>query len=313
MAAALTTAQIVQKMYIGFYGRAADVDGLAYWAGILGDNTDTTAIRESFSSSTESVSLFGGKTDSATVTAIYLQTFGRNPDASGLKFYKDALATNTMTKAEIAANILDGATGNDASIVSNKLAVAELYTAAMDTPAKKGAYAGDAAVAAARENLAKVSVLTVPASFDVATTITSIVSAAVAAVAAFDAAVVAHTAAVTAYDAAKVTAAASKTAAETAAATVTTIALSTLSQTAAATAVTDAAAVTASAAAVTAAVSVLTTTSAATASTSIDDAAAATATSAATASALASATAATAAAGVKTTADAALEIGRAHV
>ena len=27
MAAALTTAQIVQKMYIGFYGRGADVDG----------------------------------------------------------------------------------------------------------------------------------------------------------------------------------------------------------------------------------------------------------------------------------------------
>jgi hypothetical protein len=82
MAIAITTAQIVQKMYIGFYGRGADVDGLAYWVAMMGDNTDTTAIRESFSTSTESVALFGGKTDTATVTAIYLQTFGRNPDAS---------------------------------------------------------------------------------------------------------------------------------------------------------------------------------------------------------------------------------------
>ncbi len=46
MAAALTTAQLVQKMYIGFYGRGADVDGLAYWVGKLGDSADTPAIRE---------------------------------------------------------------------------------------------------------------------------------------------------------------------------------------------------------------------------------------------------------------------------
>ena len=38
MATALTTAQIVQKMYIGFYGRGADVDGLAFWVGKLGDS-----------------------------------------------------------------------------------------------------------------------------------------------------------------------------------------------------------------------------------------------------------------------------------
>ena len=87
MAAALTTAQIVQKMYIGFYGRGADVDGLAFWVEKLGDSNDTTTIRESFSTSSESISLFGGKTDAATVTAIYLQTFGRNPDVVGLKFY----------------------------------------------------------------------------------------------------------------------------------------------------------------------------------------------------------------------------------
>ena len=253
MAAALTTAQIVQKMYIGFYGRGADVDGLDFWVAKLEDSADTTAIRESFSTSTEAVSLFGGKTDTATVTAIYLQTFGRNPDAFGLKFYKDALTARTMTKAEIAANIIDGATGTDAVIVSNKLEVAESFTAAMDTPAKKAAYAGDAAANAARENLAKVGVLTVPASFDVATTITGLVSAAVAAISAFDAAVVVHAAAVTSYNAAIATASASKIAAETAATTVTTIALSTLSQTAAATAVTDAAAVTSAAASVTAA------------------------------------------------------------
>jgi hypothetical protein len=67
MAAALTTAQIVQKMYIGFYGRGADVDGLAYWVGKLGDSVDTTTIRESFSTSTEAITLFGGKTDAANV------------------------------------------------------------------------------------------------------------------------------------------------------------------------------------------------------------------------------------------------------
>ena len=309
MATALTTEQIVQKMYIGFYGRGADVDGLAYWVGKLGDNTDTTAIRESFSNSKESVTLFGGKTDTATVTAIYLQTFDRHPDASGLKFYKDALAANTMTKAEIAANIIDGAKGTDVAIVTNKLAVAELFTASMDTAVKKAAYAGDAAVIMARENLAKVDASTVVATFDFASSVNSMVTAAAAAAVAFDAAEVVYANAVTVYDNAVVTAAASTLAAATAAAAATaptSVVLLTTFQTAAAAAVTDAAAVTAAAAAVTAAAAELITIPLLTVSRFIDDETAVTANNSALSYAAAASIAATAANGVKTAADDAL-------
>lgn len=171
----------VQKIYIAYYGRPADPAGKEYWAGRLdaaGGNLNE--IINAFGTSAEATSLFGAMNNLQKINAIYQQCFDRDAEYDGLVYYANQLAAGTMTQASIMLNILNGATGTDATAVANKLAVANLFTAAIDTAAELLAYAGDAAAATARTFLATVdstaaSVTTATAA--VASTLAGIVAA----------------------------------------------------------------------------------------------------------------------------------------
>jgi len=167
----------VQKVYIAYYGRAADPVGLKYWAGKV--ETDGLAgIMAEFGASAEATTLFGSLTsNTAKVNALYQQSFGRDADFAGLMYYAGELTAGTMTAASIAQNIFDGASGADATILANKLIVAKAYTAAIDTSAEVVAYAGDVAAASARALLTTVDAPTVTTGFDVATSIAATVTA----------------------------------------------------------------------------------------------------------------------------------------
>jgi hypothetical protein len=93
-------------------------------------------------------------------------------------YYAGQLSAGTMTAVSIAQNIFDGASGTDATILANKLVVANAYTDAVDTASEVVAYAGDVAAASARALLTTVDADTVTASFDVATSVASIVAVA---------------------------------------------------------------------------------------------------------------------------------------
>jgi len=181
MANALYT-DTVQKVYIAYYGRAADPVGLASWEDALTTaNGDLASIMTSFGTSAEATTLFGSLSNTAKVAALYQQMFGRAPDAAGSTYYVAQLDAGTMTAASIAQNVSDGAAGGDATILTNKLAVAKAYTTAVNLPAEISAYAGDAAATTARTLLATVDATTVTATFDVATTIAALVTTAEAA------------------------------------------------------------------------------------------------------------------------------------
>ncbi|MBS1187376.1 MAG: hypothetical protein H6R04_1394 [Burkholderiaceae bacterium] len=146
----------VEKIYIAYYGRAADTTGLAYWAGQLdAANGNLNAIINAFGNSAESTALYTGSNIDK-VTAIYQQLLNRAPDLAGLNFYVAALNAGTMTGASIALDILNGAIGTDATTVANKLAAANAFTAAIDTTAEVQAYQGANAAAAARAWLSTV-------------------------------------------------------------------------------------------------------------------------------------------------------------
>jgi len=171
----------VQKVYIAYYGRAADPVGLAYWSKEIDDaGGSLSSIMASFGASAEATTLYGSLSNTAKVNALYQQSFGRDADFAGLMYYAGQLTAGTMTAASIAQNIFDGASGTDATILSNKLTVAKAYTAAIDTAGEVVAYAGTVAAASARTLLATVDADTVAASFDVATSVASIVTASAA-------------------------------------------------------------------------------------------------------------------------------------
>jgi len=165
----------VQKVYIAYYGRAADPVGLAYWAAKV--ETDGLAgIMASFGASAEATTLYGGLSDTAMVNALYQQSFGRDADFAGLMHYAGELTAGRMTAATIAQNIFDGATGSDATILTNKLVVAKAYTAEINTASEVVAYSGTVAAASARALLSTVDAATVTTGFDVTTSVASIVT-----------------------------------------------------------------------------------------------------------------------------------------
>ena len=148
----------VQKAYIAFYGRPADKVGLEYWAGQLNTaNGNLSTIINAFGTSTEALALFGSQTQTVAVNSLYQQLFGRSADVEGLVYYGTELAAGRMTLVNIAQRIADGATGDDATIIANKLTVAQSFTDAMDSADEILNYQGTAAATLARTFLSGVT------------------------------------------------------------------------------------------------------------------------------------------------------------
>jgi len=167
----------VQKVFIAYYGRAADPVGLRYWeAQLESSGGNLASIMNSFGNSLEATTLFGSLSSTAKINMLYQQMFGRDADFAGLMYYSQQLTAGTMTAASIAQNVLDGASGTDSTIITNKLAVAKAFTTAIDTATEIASYAGDVAAAAVRTMLSTVNETTLSAYFDVATTINGLVS-----------------------------------------------------------------------------------------------------------------------------------------
>jgi S-layer protein len=151
----------IQEAYVAFYGRPADAAGQAYWADRY-EAEGWDAIVDAFGASAEATALYGAGGDEAQIQAIYNQMFGRDGDAEGVAFYTNLLATGAASASDIAARIFDGATGDDATMLANKVAVADKYTASV--AANADAVYDDAA--AARTFLSSVTASTVVADVD---------------------------------------------------------------------------------------------------------------------------------------------------
>ncbi len=124
----------VQTMYIAYYGRPGDPEGLQYWADSLDSNGGNLAeLIDAFGTSQEYNDRFSALDDSSLVNGIYKQLLNSDADSGGLVFYLDNLNQGLMSLTTIAINIADGIEdGNsDAAIVANKLTVANAYTLAV--------------------------------------------------------------------------------------------------------------------------------------------------------------------------------------
>ncbi|MES2183083.1 MAG: DUF4214 domain-containing protein [Pseudomonadota bacterium] len=135
----------VQQMYVAYFGRPADPGGLVYFAQL-----DENALIQTFSASAESQALFNGATGSAAINAIYQNLFNRDAEAAGLAYWSGLVSRGQISAVGAALSILRGATNDDLTAVTNKVAVAALFTSHVDTTAEIIGYAGDGAAAVAR-------------------------------------------------------------------------------------------------------------------------------------------------------------------
>ena len=132
-----TQAQINQivQLYIGYFDRAPDPAGLAYWINELDNNPNMSFldIAQSFSVQAEATALYPFLANpqvaspTAFITAVYLNLFNRAPDAKGLAHWEKELADG-KSPGQMIIDIQSGAqntdAGQDLAILDNKTEVA---------------------------------------------------------------------------------------------------------------------------------------------------------------------------------------------
>ncbi len=162
---------VLQHVYVGYFGRPADPAGLRFYANVTlaGDApTDIVAMAtaynsnpavknliDSFGTSQESQDLYPG--DNGTfITAIYHNLFNREPDAAGKQFWVNAITSGAMTRASACLAIMAGARASDVDIINKKSTVAGNFAAALISPEQLAAYSGLSANVVVRTMLSAV-------------------------------------------------------------------------------------------------------------------------------------------------------------
>jgi hypothetical protein len=135
----------VQKLYVAYFSRPADPDGLKFWTNQMATNPNFfQTISHAFSTSAEYHAEYGNMSTSQVVDTVYMNLFGRHAEAgaTGIDFWVNALDKGLMTVDNAVTQIAAGAQNNDRLAYNGKVAVSTEFTAHLDQPNEVTAYAG---------------------------------------------------------------------------------------------------------------------------------------------------------------------------
>ncbi len=134
---------LIQKIYIAYFNRPADVAGLKYWLDEVNANRITLGdLAQSFSQQDEFKKNYAGKDNREIVSNLYKNLFGREPDKAGLDYWVSELASNKLQLGGVALAILQGAKpeSEDGQIITNKTRYAEAFTLNLAVNGKESSY-----------------------------------------------------------------------------------------------------------------------------------------------------------------------------
>jgi hypothetical protein len=131
------TVDNIQKAYIAFFHRPADLPGLDYWRDYPGNMRDLLA---EFADSAEYRSDFDGLSNTRIVGKVYQNLFARTPEPMGLTYWTTQMDAGYVTIANVAYEVLGGAQNEDREIIANKTRAASLFTGSLDTSPEVAAY-----------------------------------------------------------------------------------------------------------------------------------------------------------------------------
>lgn len=121
----------VAELYIVFFGRAPDADGMNYWVQALSNGSTINEIAAGFAKSEEFQSTYGSLSSSDAIHQFYQNALNREADADGLAFWLNKLQQG-HTFAEIALGKIETAFAGgdkvhpeDTAIVRNKVEIAK--------------------------------------------------------------------------------------------------------------------------------------------------------------------------------------------
>lgn len=144
----------IQKLYVAYFNRPADFEGLAFWEKVLvNTNGNLSLVSSTFANSTEYKEQVAGKSNMQIVNMIYQNLFNREADTTGLLFWTERLNEGDFTVDQIVKIIADNASDTDAkdkTTYANKVAAATAFTAELNTASEILGYSGNAANNAAK-------------------------------------------------------------------------------------------------------------------------------------------------------------------
>lgn len=137
----------IQKLYIGYYQRPADPDGLNWWATELSQaGGNVNAIIEAFATSPESKGLYGtidSNTIGSVVESVYMALLNRPAEKEGKAWWVAEFNAGRVTSAQIVLAMLSGAQNDDLLTINNKLTAANRFTASIDAEPELCRYSGN--------------------------------------------------------------------------------------------------------------------------------------------------------------------------
>jgi S-layer protein len=134
-----TNTELVQQLYVAYYNRPADVDGLAFYVKALDSGATVAEIAKNFATGPEYVATFAGMQADEIIDTIYVNLFGRHADKTGLNFWGNELTSGISPLDVIVRNIAagalnaDGTLNADGKVYANKVAAAVAFTTEIDT------------------------------------------------------------------------------------------------------------------------------------------------------------------------------------
>jgi uncharacterized protein DUF4214 len=130
-----TSKELITELYIGYFDRAPDPEGLTFWIGVLDGGLSIEAIAQDFAGQPEAQATYdfldtSGPDAPASaaevetfINAIYDNLFDRAPDAAGLAFWTGVLQDG-YPAGEFILAIIGGASAADRAVLDNKVEVA---------------------------------------------------------------------------------------------------------------------------------------------------------------------------------------------
>ncbi len=137
---ALTTSDQVQELYIAYYGRPADPEGLEYWTNQADSLGGVSAIVNAFGFSPEATALHEGMSTEQLVESLYEQLFSRTAELEGLQYWSGQIKSGALNLQNLAWTMINSTSAADAAVVAEKLKAANAFTAAVDTSEEYIAY-----------------------------------------------------------------------------------------------------------------------------------------------------------------------------
>lgn len=123
----------ITQLYIGYFNRAADPEGLGYWVIQANNGMTLGHIAASFAAQPEFTDTYAGLSNPELIDRIYSNLFDRVPDPEGAAYWL-AQMDSGASPGELMVNVISGARGADRLLLENAAIVADAWTSRSTAP-----------------------------------------------------------------------------------------------------------------------------------------------------------------------------------